>query len=368
MAPLHFDVVIGGAGPAGLAAALALREHGMSVALLSPSVPQAPPRAEMLPPAAEPILARLGLEDILDHAVALRSALSIWSRQHAEYLGHGMSVARPAIAIDKHALAAMLRARVVAMGACFLSYRLRGVSGEPGAWRVKAGGGPTLRARFVIDATGRAAYLARRLGARLRLGTPLVARTFFMPTAFRPQLVIEATNHGWWYALPLKTGGTMGFLSDGDIDPDTSLLLPNPSDNKEGMQTLDARNARLSPCAGPGWLATGDAAAAFDPVASQGLFNALSGGFFAGNAGADAIMGKSDALDVYSDLTERTAKRTHLLVPHHYETAQHHTPFWHRRRRFDMDLTQADIRCASLSDNGHLRDKHTCCEAKAKYG
>ncbi|MEM9395793.1 MAG: tryptophan 7-halogenase [Pseudomonadota bacterium] len=339
MKPSQFDVVIGGDGPAGLSAALALREHGMRVALVSSPVPQAPPRAEMLPPAAEPILTRLGLEDSLDHAVALRPTLSIWSRQHAEYLGHGMSITRPAIALDKHALVAMLRARVASKNAFFQPYRVRGISGAPGAWCVTTGGGPTLRARFVIDATGRAAYLARRLGARLHLGASLVAKTFYMPSMFRPQLVVEATNHGWWYALPLKTGGTMGFVSAGGIAPDISVLLPDPDDRKEGQQMWDARNARLSPCAGPGWLATGDAAAAFDPVASQGLFNALSGGFFAGHAAADAIMGERDALDVYAELTVRTAKRTHSHMPYHYQTAKRHTPFWHCRRRSDVDFT-----------------------------
>ncbi len=339
MTPSHFDVVIGGGGPAGLAAALALLEHGMRVAIVNPPVPDGPPRAEMLPPAAEPIIARLGLEGILDHAVALRPALSMWSGQNTEYLGHGMSLARPAIALDKHALTAMLKARVAAMGARIRPYRVLGVSGEPGNWLLKTGGGHTIRARFFIDATGRVASLARRLGARLYLGAPLVAKTFFVPTPLPPQLVVEATQHGWWYALPLKTGGMMGFLSDENVAPDTSVLLSAQSDHRDGMQRWDARNARLRPCAGPGWLATGDAATAFDPVASQGLFNALSGGFFAGNAAADAIKGKSNVLDVYADLTERTAKRTHSLVPHHYETAKRGSSFWRRRRKSELALT-----------------------------
>ena len=42
------------------------------------------------------------------------------------------------------------------------------------------------------------------------------------------------------------------------------------------LSACDARGQVTDPPAGPGWAACGDAAVAFDPVAAQGLFNALA--------------------------------------------------------------------------------------------
>lgn len=332
MAAPRFDAVIAGGGPAGLAAAIAILERGLNVVVLAPSVAKGTPRAEMLPPAAEPIIARLGIADILASAVALHPALGLWSTSRPEILGHASAPHRPAISIDRRALATLLEARVKSMDGRFHDFRLCGISGAPGDWRIATGARQEVRGRFAVDATGRPAHLARRLGARLRLGAPLVARTIFLPARLRPQLVIEATSNGWWYGLPMRHGGTVGFLGDASSVPEMPVLLPCPSGFTAGAETWDARNARLFPCAGPGWLAAGDAAAAFDPIASQGLFNALSGGFFAGNAAADALTGKREALDIYAELVSRTAERTHRAMPLHYATARGQSPFWRRRR------------------------------------
>jgi flavin-dependent dehydrogenase len=328
----RFDAVIAGGGPAGLAAAIAMLERGLRVVVLAPSEARRTPRAEMLPPAAEPIIARLGIADILDGAVALYSALGLWSTARPEILGHASALHRPAISIDRLLLATLLEARVKSMGGSFHAFRLRSISGAPGDWRITTEAGQEVRGRFAVDATGRPAHLARRLGARLRLGAPLVARTFFLSARLPPQLVIEATSNGWWYGLPLQHGGTVGFLGDANIAPELPVLLPSPSSFPTGAETWDARNALLFPCAGPGWIAAGDAAAAFDPVASQGLFNALSGGFFAGNAAADTLTGNREALDVYAELMSRTAGRTHRAMPLHYGTARGQSPFWRQRR------------------------------------
>ncbi|MGX0905161.1 flavin-dependent dehydrogenase [Roseovarius sp. MBR-79] len=336
MAGPRFDAVIAGGGPAGLAAAIAMLERGLNVVVLAPAVANGKPRAEMLPPAAEPIIARLGIADILDGAVALHPALGLWSSSRPEILGHPSAQHRPAISIDRGALATLLEARVKSMDGRIHAFRLCGISGVPGDWRIATGARQEVRGRFAVDATGRPAHLARRLGARLCLSAPLVARTFFLPAMLRPRLVIEAASNGWWYGLPMRHGGTVGFLGDASSAPDVPVLLPCPSGFPAGAETWDARNARLFPCAGPGWLAAGDAAAAFDPIASQGLFSALSGGFFAGNAAADTLTGKREALDIYAELVSRTAERTHRAMPLHYATARGQSPFWRRRRAQDF--------------------------------
>jgi flavin-dependent dehydrogenase len=49
-----------------------------------------------------------------------------------------------------------------------------------------------------------------------------------------------------------------------------------PVSTEAAPVACDARGQVTEPAAGPGWAACGDAALAFDPVASQGLFNALA--------------------------------------------------------------------------------------------
>jgi hypothetical protein len=325
------------------------------VVVLEPRGAAGVPRADMLPPAARPILARLGVADVLERSVALGPALSLWAGARPETLGHGMGLDAPSISLDRRELGWRLRARAVHCGVDIRALQTGRVAGRAGDWRVTAraaGRAESVRARFLIDATGRPAHLARRLGARLQLGPPLLARTHPLPAGPGPRLVIEATAHGWWYALPLPGGdGTLGFVSAPGAAVDRPTLVAAPAgpaamgDGPEGdvagaragdgvgWQRWDARMARLTPVAGDGWLAAGDAATAFDPIAAQGLFNALSGGFFAGNAAMDALSGQGDALGVYANLVARTAWHSHHATPLHYASVPRATPFWQRQRQ-----------------------------------
>ncbi|WP_353309040.1 hypothetical protein [Shimia sp. NS0008-38b] len=336
MTQMRYDVAIAGDGPAGLAAAIALLERGFSVVNVSPSSSDQPSRAEMLPPAADPIITRLGIAELLDEAVPLRPALGLWANPYPER--SFLSAQRSAISINRNMLSSLMRKRVKSCGGHFRNGRLQGISGSSGEWQIAVGSGVVLRTRFAIDATGRPAHLARRLGARLQFGAQLVARTMCLPERVQSQLVIEATENGWWYALPFPRGGMLGFLGEPQIEPDVPTLLPMPGDFAMHAKCWDARNAVLNRCTGPGWLATGDAATAFDPIASQGLFNALSGGFFAGNAAACALTGQPDALETYAQLVARTASHTHHAMPQHYATAHGHSDFWHQRRAATFSL------------------------------
>ena len=59
-----------------------------------------------------------------------------------------------------------LRAAAVSAGATFRPARVRDIAREDDGWRLRLDDGATESARWVIDATGRRAALARRLGAR----------------------------------------------------------------------------------------------------------------------------------------------------------------------------------------------------------
>ncbi|MFJ2865952.1 hypothetical protein [Kitasatospora sp. NPDC087314] len=96
--------------------------------------------------------------------------------------------------------------------------------------------------------------------------------------------------------------------------------------------------------AGPGWVAAGDAALAFDPLSSQGIVTALHTGARAGRAVADC---PADGGRTTAALADRTAfldgiaaayRRNHANT---YDQEQRWplSPFWRRRRLGEQPLS-----------------------------
>jgi hypothetical protein len=80
-----------------------------------------------------------------------------------------------------------------------------------------------------------------------------------------------------------------------------SVLPPASTRDAPVRETMfNAESAALDRCAGEGWLAVGDAATAFDPIASQGLPNALASGNAAAHAAHRWLGGEQGALERYA--------------------------------------------------------------------
>ena len=334
------EVLIAGGGPAGFASAIALSERGVSTIIVDPDQPTpALSRCEMLPPAAQNILERLGLKDTLRSAVPLEGVVSLWgSATPIDHAAEMPNLGHNGWSVDRTALDTLLRDRAAGLDITAVTGRVRTITGQSGAWRIDLQDGTRITAGFIVDATGRPAVLARKLGANVQFGPQLIATTCNIATKSRHSLLIEACAHGWWYALPRAgQGSSVGFMSSAPLPGDTADALIQEARDldllsaiaaPQNIATADSRMARLTKVADRGWLATGDAACAFDPIASQGLFNALSGGFFAGNAAADALCGDDSAGATYAAMIMRTAGRTHRLTPHQYAARPFATKFW----------------------------------------
>jgi 2-polyprenyl-6-methoxyphenol hydroxylase-like FAD-dependent oxidoreductase len=87
-----------------------------------------------------------------------------------------------------------------------------------------------------------------------------------------------------------------------------------------------------SPC-GERWIATGDAAASFDPLSSHGIASALANGNYAGLAIAAALAGDESSFSTYTDRLR--ADYAHYLWLHQAYYRDEHRwldlPFWTRR-------------------------------------
>jgi flavin-dependent dehydrogenase len=147
--------------------------------------------------------------------------------------------------------------------------------------------------RFLVDATGRSASIARRLGATRSPVDRLigVARWFDAPN-LAPAVLVESTPNGWWYSAPTPERGAVAlWLTDADepaarahhAEVWESCLTAAPHTRArlaDLTPTGPARSFAAAPVettwvAADDWLPVGDAAIAFDPVSGNGLAFAL---------------------------------------------------------------------------------------------
>ncbi|MHC2585371.1 NAD(P)/FAD-dependent oxidoreductase [Bradyrhizobium diazoefficiens] len=360
MAADVWDVLVIGAGPAGAVAAAALAERGVRVAILEKDLRLEAKPGEVLTPNAIAILSHLGLLDLIEANDNLACPLACidraWSmarpnREH--FLGH---LGGRAWVIDRVALERLLVSRAMRASVdVFLGHHVRGLSRRHGYWSVQArssDGLASLRASFVVDASGRAATVARRLGAKRKsLFRLLALHVQSAPDTERQSepasLTIEAAAVGWWYAVcgPRQTLTCALFTDDPvlarsgaarstlltALDDTNSLPRWTKELVRSGrMRSVDASPSLLGQPAGEGWLAIGDAAASFDPLASQGLANALASAVDGAEAIGRQLQGDRVAMAAFAVRTTETWRHSVRQLFPIYQAAAHRwpTPFW----------------------------------------
>jgi flavin-dependent dehydrogenase len=361
------DVVIVGGGPAGAATALALARRGLSAIVLEAHASPQMKVGECLPPSINPLLDHFGLSERLRRKGNLpsfgnRFAWGSDSIQERDFIfgptGAGWRV-------DRSVFEEELMHAATEAGVRWHSGRHLVACSREEHTRFKLtvkglNGMETYRSDFVVDATGRAARLAGSLGARRVIYDRLIGvAAFFDGNAGSLSeeedsfTLVEAVSSGWWYSARLPGGKLIAvYMTDGDLldhaamrETSGWLALLNKTEYTaqrvrlygSGVPTtpriLPAHTVRLTAVAGDGWLAVGDSAVAFDPLASHGIAMAMGSGFNAAARIVDYLSGREDALRVYERLIDRAF--AHYLLMHHDAYLQEqrwpHELFWHRR-------------------------------------
>jgi len=237
------------------------------------------------------------------------------------------------------------------------------VSVKNGGGTSRSGDGQVYRSKWVVDASGRKATVARKvcvlvnplhsltsvvhtlaqLGFKTVKEDSLLAfyAVFVAPSIAEDtdnRTLIEACESGWWYSSPLPSNHRVVVYHTDDSEPtsrdarkldgfmnllnNTTVHISQAISKHDYDLCVDPKarfpicttacSARLaSPCqtvsdGGARWCAVGDAAMAFDPLSSQGMITALKSGVVVG----DAIAKTLTAIDPKDDPTR--------IIPHIY--------------------------------------------------
>ena len=317
-----WDVAVIGAGPAGSATAITLARLGQRVLLADEQGGVKPKLGESLPPSCVGLVTHfLGTgpapED--SHSGMFRTAgnVSVWATEQAQTTDFFFTQTGFGLCIDRVAFDEAMRSRAVEAGVTLL----KGVRFEACSrltesafsWQLQFGrGAPVHRARYLVDCSGRRAAVARTLGGSLCQDPDgLFAYAQWFATCGPDDdryTRIEAGPQGWWYSNRLpgenegKTSRLVVFHTDNDLPHSTLAATPHGFQHVLGYSAhigpwLDqlgyrpvgpvrgaaANSQRLQSFCGDAWMAVGDAAQAYDPLSSQGIYKALESGSQAGH-------------------------------------------------------------------------------------
>ena len=352
------DVLIAGAGPAGCATAISLAQFApdLRVVLADAAPPESLRIGEAVPPPIKPILEHLGLWQRFradGHCSSYRT-LSAWGSAR---LGSNEFLLQPhqvGWRLDRARFDAMLRQAASERVALYVPARVTGAARGADRWSVACGGRGSHTARMLVDATGRAAGVARLDGLRPASEDRLVGCFVHFADAGggHAEVLLETFADGWWYSAVVPGGRrVVACMSDADLvgrlrlaDLDRwmealaqtrhvadllrqSRPLGPPRLRAAGSQILSGATASAL-------IAVGDAASCFDPISGQGILKALRSGIFASYAIADGLR-RDDPTGMrrYGSFvkSEFAAYRTTLRDYYALEQRWPGNPFWHRR-------------------------------------
>jgi len=360
---IETDVVVIGGGPAGSVTALELSREGYSVAIIERSDYKNMRIGETLPPSIHRLLTDLGLWDsfVLESHSASGGTCSVWGHSDVRENDFIVNPYGPGWHVDRSRFDRMLARAAEKEGAVLCQgARLTSLEKDSkGNWKVEINqeaGRKEIDAKFLVDASGRASMASRRQGAERISWDHLVGIVgFFSPSTSNKigstHTLVEAVEDGWWYSAVLPDLCVIvAYMTDADLCPNVSKTsayfltrlkeaLHTQSRIKScslraGPRVYAANSCRMSTITSGNWLATGEAAIAFDPLSAQGIVKAIESGIHAAHAIRGYWSSDSHALNRYATAISEDFKR-YLRMRHAYysrEMRWSHSTFWSRRR------------------------------------
>jgi flavin-dependent dehydrogenase len=315
------DVLVVGGGPAGSTASALLAGKGHKVILLEK---ERHPRfhiGESLLPLNLPLLEQLGVLEEVERVGMLKYGAEFVSPYHNKAITFDFAKAwdkgKPyAFQVRRSEFDHILIRNAAAKGATVVEgCKVTGVEfpeagGAIATAKDEDGGTRTVRARFLVDASGRDTLLASRFGIKKRNRKHNSAAMFGhftgahrLPGKAEGNITVFWFDHGWFWFIPLADGTTsVGavcwpyYIKSRKTDQttffkDTIALCPALAERLKdaeltgqvtGTGNFSYQADRMT---GPDYLMLGDAFAFIDPVFSTGVYLAMNSAF----RGADAV-------------------------------------------------------------------------------
>jgi len=290
---------------------------------------------------------------------------SRWGSEHLreidflrDPMGHGWH-------LDRQEFEIWLRNKAIERGAALLApARLAHVERDHNQrWEIAVthdGQRMGIQARVLIDAGGRTPVIAKSLGAtRIQLDNMVcswVIGKAQINTRQQGFSYIQSVPQGWWYTAPTPDGkrivafhtragnaatawmhSATSLLEQAQKIPhlceriDLEIINQNPWQLQHGYTA--ANSAITQPAVGSAWLTVGDAALSFDPLSSQGIFNAFYTGLSASESAYRFLQGELSNFAEYQQQLEaiRDAYERHLQEWYRSERRWSEEEFWKGR-------------------------------------
>jgi flavin-dependent dehydrogenase len=302
---LH-DVAVIGAGPAGAVVAHVLARLGRKVALVDECRRARGVFAELLPTSAGALLGELDLLDAVTAGPHIAATPDGWHLDRARF---DADLVR--LAVDAGVTVFTARASTFDLTSSGWLIRGDGIEDDDEA----------VSARFVVDASGRRAVVATKHGARRITGTPRSAIVVGIENNRNDddcrRIVEHTTDGGVFVSAPLAGRRRVVALHAREEVARAILRQPielnlrirrsalvgpliHPRAKIGPPVLLESGTARLDRVVGHRWLAVGDAAQSFDPLAGDhGIVRALESALRAAHAIDEAMHDRPAALDTY---------------------------------------------------------------------
>ena len=300
------DILIIGGGIAGCIAAISLAEH-FQVTLIDKLAEPKDRIGESLAPAAQRILQELSLCQNLDAETEQKlyrrnlGMQSYWGSDQVHIVDHMRNPDGLGLNLDRKEFEIYLRKVAQERGVeCLWSTQFYKSSFADEHWNITLKSDNTsyeIKSKFVIDASGRQSIFARHLGIQRTHFDKLIACWMSLPNTLENQMsTISTVENGWWYsAVVPKNKRVIAFQTDSDLLEKSTFkqlttVLELAKENLQIRVILDqsnideiefhgvtaANSTKLNQVSGQQWVALGDAAISFDPLSSQGMFNAMA--------------------------------------------------------------------------------------------
>ncbi|WP_299410629.1 tryptophan 7-halogenase [Acaryochloris sp. IP29b_bin.148] len=366
-----YDVVILGGGPAGLAAAISIRAKvDASVLVVEAQAPDQERVGENCPPDIIVLLKQLGIAKAFNQAghETCPGYASLWGSDHVGFNDFIVNPMGPSWRLNRKLFDKMLVEQAEEAKVQF-SWSTRFCATEKpmesNHGRIvhlvtyKPNKIPhTIEAGFVIDATGFEARFARALNINKVIDDQLCATLRFakvLKGQGSKRVQLEAFHEGWCYhsLLPenrvvsmivtekeslsaLRANGYQGFE---EALAATSFVSRSASQLTLGnynYRIFSIQSGLLPIVEGDDWIAIGDAAASYDPIAAQGIYKGLSHGLLAADKVAAWFMDNDRYSSRFSELVKQQFAnyRKNRMYVYGLERRWAESNFWRKREKF----------------------------------